>query len=53
MLIWILVSHYLELFGISSFQPIEDVYKHVSKDIKYLEIVLIEHHFDIETCELA
>lgn len=53
LLIWILVSHYLELFGISSFQPIEDVYKHVSEDIKYFEIVLIEHHFDIETCELA
>lgn len=53
LLIWILVSHYLELFRIACFQPIEDVHKHISKDIKYFEIVLVEHHFDIETCELA
>lgn len=42
-----------KLFCESLFKSLENVDKEVSKEIEDFEVVFIEHHFDIETCELA
>jgi len=50
---WVLGTDDFQLLCVSFFNTFEKIGEHVGQHIKYFEIMLLNGHFHIETCELA